>query len=558
MVERRHFQKAILNIAKYGDNDTLPFDLDTKFIKDNQIELANIAFDFFNTHEQRITQAISYSKSYEEINKLLKVIATDISSTNIVFERLLTPSGLFGFRTTTKIHPFWNIYLNGLGVAIAERLESVRDARAYSYRYKRDESEELFIRESSWRYYREQTIIDQAMTDTSYVVQTDISGFYEHIYHHRIENFVADIFPSKTSVGTQIDRILSKLSSGRSFGLPVGSQCSRILAELFMHHIDTALTDKAISWHRYVDDITLIAGNEIEAYSYLAELSHQLSSFGLSLNRTKTTIMSAEHYRNYVTAQLGLNRDSSWIRLSKIDLHFDPYSDTSVEDFEELRSVVETLNVHDLLTDELSKGQPDAYLVSKISQTILLQKKEDVLSLCQTFLQAENLHAFRGSWSTIMRAINKVRANEIFEDIFSEIDDLLDGVIENSSYLLLAETNNLFFLKTIRFKKTPKRGLFVSKLFDNTKSFCIKRACIDCWESWGDRHKFIELRNHWDSLHSEVQKRLWMSGYKFGDDGKYMHKQLSKNLSNWRVGIKQNSNSDAFVDAYLVWLKTNG
>lgn len=53
MVELKHFQKAILNIVKYGDNDTLPFDVDTKFIKDNQSELANIAFNFLMSMKRR-------------------------------------------------------------------------------------------------------------------------------------------------------------------------------------------------------------------------------------------------------------------------------------------------------------------------------------------------------------------------------------------------------------------------------------------------------------------------------------------------------------------------
>ena len=49
-------------------------------------------------------------------------------------ERLLVPSGSHGFRITTKIHPFWNLYLNGLGLAIAEANEGRRSERVHSYR----------------------------------------------------------------------------------------------------------------------------------------------------------------------------------------------------------------------------------------------------------------------------------------------------------------------------------------------------------------------------------------------------------------------------------------
>ena len=44
---------------------------------------------------------------------------------------------------TTKIHPFWNLYFNGLGMAIAERLEPNRSERAHSYR-SRPTGEDIF------------------------------------------------------------------------------------------------------------------------------------------------------------------------------------------------------------------------------------------------------------------------------------------------------------------------------------------------------------------------------------------------------------------------------
>lgn len=55
-------------------------------------------------------------------------------------ERLLVPAGSAGFRITTKIQPFWNIYSNawlsrlrkdwGLGEAIAFNLKILKTAQA--------------------------------------------------------------------------------------------------------------------------------------------------------------------------------------------------------------------------------------------------------------------------------------------------------------------------------------------------------------------------------------------------------------------------------------------
>src|SRR5690606_69001 len=104
-------------------------------------------------------------------------------------------------------------------------------------------------------------------------VQTDISSFYEHIYHHRIENFIDELFPDAPTISVQVDRMLNSFAAGRSFGLPVGGQCARILAELLMSKIDGRLNANGVKWRRYVDDFVLIAKDQNEAYRILAILS---------------------------------------------------------------------------------------------------------------------------------------------------------------------------------------------------------------------------------------------------------------------------------------------
>jgi hypothetical protein len=247
-----HFLRAAADISAHGDNDTLPFDIDTQFISHKQVELARVAFAFF---EQ--LQSDSEQNSARKITEL-----------SVFSERLLAPTGPTGFRVVTKIHPFWNIYFNGLGIAIAEALESKRDCRVHSYRFLLNGGNELFDRTSSWKAFREKTVVDaKASGDETIIVQTDISSFYEHISHHHIKNFIDDLFPGNGRIGNQVNALLSKFSSGRSFGLPVGGQGSRILAELFLNLVDHQMTDARIRWHRYVDDYVLIANLDFTRFS---------------------------------------------------------------------------------------------------------------------------------------------------------------------------------------------------------------------------------------------------------------------------------------------------
>ena len=537
MVKLEHFKRAAADIGANGDNDTLPFDIDTRFIAENQNELAELAFNYFS--------------EIDAGNE--KNAANSINSLQIFSERLLSPSGTAGFRITTKIHPFWNIYFNGLGVAIAEAHEPQRNDRAHSYRFKKEGSS-LFDKEASWRSYREAILNDEALSKNgAIIVQTDISSFYEHIYHHRIENCIADLFQPGTTIHTQIDRFLSIFASGRSFGLPVGGQCARILAELLMSSIDRRLSDNGVIWHRYVDDFTLITSNQADAYKSLSVLSYALADYGLSLNRTKTTILGAKHYIEYAITQLG-SLDQNANKLREIDLHFDPYSDSADSDYEELRETVNKLEIQNLLNLELQKGQPDAFLIAQIGRTLKYHSPLVAFQLCSTLLDQKNLHAFRASWSKIMRGISAVRGDQTFSEIFAPLDIILDAITVHSSHLLLPEANILHFLRAIRFKRTDRRAEYVyNKVYSKTTSETVKRACIDCWRHWKDRPSFTQVRNMWNSLGSEQQRMLWLAANEFGDEGSNFRKQVNKKLEHaWRLGIERKG-KPTFESIYTKW-----
>ncbi len=540
-VKLEHFIRATEDIGAHGDNDMLPFDIDNRFISDKKEQLAKVAFKFFSGLEKG-----GPKNAKDKINSL-----------NIFTERLLSPTGPSGFRISTKIHPFWNIYLNGLAISIAEENENIRSDYAHSYRFI-STGESLFDRTQSWRAYKEATLNNSIIKkETAYVVQTDISSFYEHIYHHRIENCIADLFGENSTVAAQVDRLLNKFSSGRSFGLPVGGQCSRILAELLMTAIDQLLTQSGVIWHRYVDDFTLIAESQADAYRSLSILSNVLADYGLSLNRSKTTILKAQHYENFVHAQL-FSSDDSASKLKEIDLHFDPYSDNPDEDYDNLVDTVNQLDVQNLLGLEIHKSQPDAFLIAQISRTLKLHEPFVALNLCKTLLAANNLHSFRGSWSTIIRGIGSLRSDGKYKIIFNEIDSLIDEVIQKSEHLLLPEANCSHFLRLLRYKKTAIRSQYVfQKVFYETSSSTIKRGCIDCLRSWKDRPSFIQIRNKWSNLSPEVQRMFWLASYQFGDDGLHFRNQESDSIKSlWKLGFEK-QNDSSFESLYRDWVEKN-
>lgn len=135
-----------MEIGQSGENDTLPYDIDAQFIKDRAEDLSNVCDNLYKfISSKQKGQAASF-----------------LNSLNIGSERLLSPTGSHGFRITTRIHPFWNLYLNGLGLGIAEANEGRRSARAHSYRLG-GKAPSFFDGEKSWRSYKESTLSDPAM-----------------------------------------------------------------------------------------------------------------------------------------------------------------------------------------------------------------------------------------------------------------------------------------------------------------------------------------------------------------------------------------------------------
>lgn len=536
VLQASHFERAIDDIAAHGDNDVLPFDVDTKFLGDCKEDIVEGLAAFSTIIERK-----SDSDCEDKLHSL-----------DIFSERLLAPNGPSGFRMTTKIHPIWTVYFNAIGIALAEILEPLRSPRAHSYRYTTT-GPGLFDRNYSWRRFREVAVsdCDEVGTD-GVVVQADISGFYDHVYHHRLENYVRDLLPAGSNLPKQVDILLNKFASGRSFGLPVGGQGSRVLAEVLLTSIDRELTAQGIRWRRYVDDFTLIVENQREAYRALSVLAHALADLGLGLNRHKTSILGVRHFRDYVDAQIA-GPDQNTKELREIDLHFDPYSDNADEEYEQLRDTVSKLDISELLAGELNKGQPEAFLISQVSRTLRLLDPDDALDICSTLLHANNIHAFRANWSGIMRGIAAIRGDSKYTSIQSNLDSLLDSIPSHSAHLLSVDTNCLHYLRALRFARTENRASFVLTTYNQSQSITLQRSCIDCWRHWGDRERFLSLRNKWPTMTVEEQRMLWLAAHHFGDDGEYFHKQVrSSTTDRWALGIER-SHSPKFSALYQEW-----
>jgi hypothetical protein len=127
-----------------------------------------------------------------------------------------------------------------------------------------------------------------------YFLRTDISQFYPSIYTHSIPWALHGKTAAKANKGNtqgdKIDKALRQQQEGQTVGIPIGPDCSLIVAEVLLASVDVRLTTQRLNGLRYVDDYELGFRTLSEAEDTLTRLQSVLAEFELYLNPHKTTL----------------------------------------------------------------------------------------------------------------------------------------------------------------------------------------------------------------------------------------------------------------------------
>lgn len=290
---------AILNIQKEGVTDVdvfeRPFEIDLLKGRDDFLKLKN-------NIKERIQSAIDVADSSggggEGMFDALKRL-----SVNQIGSILVPKKTLFDFRRCAYIEPLDEMVYLSLVMMISNHIEKARLKKSinkvFSYRLRNDldgQEDPLYIFDSEYNYTKFRSFVsDRAKSDGVKVVAScDISNFYDRLNLHRLENTLYAIKGINKSVVKLINELLLYWSGRDSYGIPVGSNASRILAEASLINVDKFLFNKGIDFCRYVDDYRFFAKDASEAHSWLSILVERLSHEGLFLNTSKTTIAEAK------------------------------------------------------------------------------------------------------------------------------------------------------------------------------------------------------------------------------------------------------------------------
>ena len=233
---------------------------------------------------------------------------------------LIPKKSLSDYRKCALIDIYDEIVYLTLAISIANEIEKMRvnkrQKRVFSYRFK-NMGNRLFEKNFHYTAFRQRTLEKSGYSKNKVLVECDIANFYDRLNIHRIESILRSNPKIDKDIVTIINELLLYWANRDSYSLPVGSNASRILAEVALIEVDNYLISKKIDFCRFVDDYRLFAKNAFEAHSNLALLTLKLSKEGIFLNTQKTKIkdisnINRQKYKNYkVKSRIDMGTEQS-------------------------------------------------------------------------------------------------------------------------------------------------------------------------------------------------------------------------------------------------------
>jgi Reverse transcriptase (RNA-dependent DNA polymerase) len=198
----------------------------------------------------------------------------------------------FDFRRAALIQPIDTITFLALVLRIAGEIEQHRPPVSknivFSYRFK-PLGGSLFNKNYNFASFEQYVEKRSKSQRVKVLVKCDIASFYDRLNLHRLESTLLGIAIDSQQVKL-INELLLFWANRDSYGLPIGCNASRILAEASLISIDEYLISHKVSFCRFVDDYRFFAPDMKVAHDWLELFVERLCLEGLFINPAKTFI----------------------------------------------------------------------------------------------------------------------------------------------------------------------------------------------------------------------------------------------------------------------------
>ena len=216
--------------------------------------------------------------------------------------------------------------------------------------------------------------------DFKYVIETDISNYFERIYHHNLitllEGFVCD-----SEIVSALAKLLRKWNEGVSYGLPQGLWPSDLLGNIYLYDLDIAMKNENYHYIRYVDDIRLFCNSKTEAKTALIKINQTLRTLGLNIQPSKTYIHEINDFCQQVHVFynniLKLKQENEKIKVN-FDSYFNEFEFIKPNITEETFEIIGLDDLFDLATQNNIKEQELKFCLNAYSYI----RKPKAVSFC--------------------------------------------------------------------------------------------------------------------------------------------------------------------------------
>ena len=202
---------------------------------------------------------------------------------------IAVPKSRYTFRTVSHMSLVDTLKYTGLVFCIGREIENSRLSKKIVFSNRFD-PRTLKLDRSNYDGFREES---KRLSDSKkYKIKiiTDIANYYDRLNIHKLQNILNEKGCDQKIV-LKINDILIRWSQQQSFGIPVGSDASRLLAEAMLINADKELSEHRVKFIRYVDDYRIFCSSQEKAYEAMQLLDRALRREGLFLNSGKTKLI---------------------------------------------------------------------------------------------------------------------------------------------------------------------------------------------------------------------------------------------------------------------------
>jgi hypothetical protein len=505
---QKAMNKALDNVIKLGDTDVFPRSFEMAMLADSRPAVLELL-----------------SKTHLKFQDML-IAAPPVN------DKVLAAVGYNGFRAVTQVDPIWNLYLLSLVILLASDIEAARvptDKKVvHSYRFKISK-DDPYVFDSNYGWFSFHQRCEELAKQHKFVLLTDISDFYPRIYHHRLENALKKVTNSTDAV-KRIIRLLVEFSGGVSYGLPVGGPASRLLSELLLNATDRLMLAEGVKYVRFVDDFRIFASTREEAHATLVMLAQKIGeSEGLSLQKSKTKIMSSEEYLSLSGAKADegdqIDREqANYRRFMSLKLHFDPYSDSAQEDYDQLRRSLREFDIVGMLAREMRKTQIEESFIRKIIRSVK-HLPPSMRAACITSL-SDNLEILSPVFPLTMQVFASV-APELDATSRNHMLTAVKNLFMSKSHIVQVPVNQAYAIRVLALSLDEDAEQILHGIYQGSSSMGVKRDVITVMANRDLAWFVSDRRRNYQNLSSWERRAVLAASYILEDEGEHWRKKLT-------------------------------